>query len=236
MNGGDCGGSCACLGPAGPRVQNALDASKGIAASKPVLLTTTKHLTDIEVDYGHEILEHSKETKEIAITYDIRNGARWRTTHRFESGIFSAKIKTPAGNTSGLNCSFYLSSLEGDKTQDEIDFEFLGKDKGIIQTNVYTQGAGNREEIHQLGFDSSEAFHEYAIHWSSNEILWFIDGVQVRKHERKENEAYPTKPMFLYASVWNAGYINDGEWAGCYVGCDEPYLCTYKDVQIPHLQ
>ena len=63
------------------------------------------------------------------------------------AGIFSAKIKTPAGNTSGLNCSFYLSSLEGDKTQDEIDFEFLGKDKGIIQTNVYTVGTGNREEL-----------------------------------------------------------------------------------------
>lgn len=151
------------------------------------------------------------------------------------SGIFSAKIKTPAGNTSGLNCSFYLSSLEGDKTQDEIDFEFLGKDKGIIQTNVYTVGTGNREEIHQLGFDSSLEFHEYTIDWSPERILWLIDGTQVRKHERKEGGAYPTKPMFLYASVWNAGYIDNGNWAGCYVGCDEPYLCTYKDVQIPHV-
>lgn len=151
------------------------------------------------------------------------------------AGIFSAKIKVPAGNTSGLNCSFYLSSLEGDKFQDEIDFEFLGKDKTIIQTNVYTEGVGNREEIHQLGFDSSETFHEYAIHWTPTEILWFIDQVQVRKHERKPNDAYPMKPMFLYASVWNAGWVNNGEWAGCYVGCDEPYVCTYKDVQVPHL-
>lgn len=206
-----------------------------MATPKPVLLTTTKHLNDIEVDYGHEVLDHSKDAREIAISYDARNGARWRTTHRFESGIFSAKIKVPAGNTSGLNCSFYLSSLEGDKFQDEIDFEFLGKDKTIIQTNVYTEGVGNREEIHQLGFDSSETFHEYAIHWTPTEILWFIDQVQVRKHERKPNDAYPMKPMFLYASVWNAGWVNNGEWAGCYVGCDEPYVCTYKDVQVPHL-
>ena len=53
-----------------------------------VLVTTAcKHLEEIEVDYGHEILEHSKEGREIAITYDARNGARWRTKHRFESGM-----------------------------------------------------------------------------------------------------------------------------------------------------
>jgi beta-glucanase (GH16 family) len=99
---------------------------------------------------------------------------------------------------------------------------------------VYTVGTGNREEIHQLGFDSSLEFHEYTIDWSPERILWLIDGAQVRKYER-EGGAYPTKPMFLYASVWNAGYIDNGNWAGCYVGCDEPYLCTYKDVQIPHV-
>jgi len=227
---GGCSGGCACVGPSPPVQEMASSKAEGV-----VLVTTAcKHLEEIEVDYGHEILEHSKEAREIAITYDVRNGARWRTKHRFESGIFSAKIKTPAGNTSGLNCSFYLSSLEGDKTQDEIDFEFLGKDKGIIQTNVYTVGTGNREEIHQLGFDSSLEFHEYTIDWSPERILWLIDGAQVRKYER-EGGAYPTKPMFLYASVWNAGYIDNGNWAGCYVGCDEPYLCTYKDVQIPHV-
>lgn len=72
---------CVC----GKQAKQVPDASKECA---PVLVTTTKYLTDIEVDYGHEILEHSKEAKEIAIIYDIRNGARWRTTHRFESGTF----------------------------------------------------------------------------------------------------------------------------------------------------
>lgn len=148
--------------------------------------------------------------------------------------MFSARIKTPTGNTSGLNCNLYLSSLEGDKSQDEIDLEFLGKDKSIIQTNVYANGTGNREVIHNLGFDSSQDFHTYAIHWSPQEILWYIDGVEIRKMERKEGEDYPTKPMFLYASVWNAAWINDGKWTGCYAGCDEPYVCTYKDVQVPH--
>lgn len=236
MNGGGCGGSCACSGPAAPLIVKVTETAKEPAPAKPILVTTTKYLTSIEVDYGHENLEHNKEDRTISIKYEeikVENGARWRTTQRFESGVFTTKIKTPEANTSGLNCSFYLSSLEGDKTQDEIDFEFLGKDKRIIQTNVYTKGTGGREEIHQLGFDSSQDFHEYSIHWSPTEILWFIDGVQVRKFERKQNEDYPEMPMFLYASVWNAGWVNNGEWAGSYVGCDEPYLCTYKDMQIP---
>jgi hypothetical protein len=55
------------------------------------VLSPTKYLTDIEVDYGHENLHHSKEVQQIAIKYEEikeENGARWRTPHRFESGRF----------------------------------------------------------------------------------------------------------------------------------------------------
>ena len=36
--------------------------------------------------------------------------------------------------------SLYLSSLEGSHDQDEIDFEFLGKDNSKVQTNYYVYG------------------------------------------------------------------------------------------------
>jgi len=235
---GHCLSGCACV----PRKSNPapLQETEGGKEEKSSTATTalasaTKHLLHIEIDYGHHVLEHRAADKEIAITYDTRNGARWRTANRFDSGTFSAKIRTPAGNTSGLNCSFYLSSLEGDKTQDEIDFEFLGKDKSIIQTNVYTTGTGNREVIHDLGFDSSQEFHEYTICWTRDKITWYIDGAEIRTLEKVEAQDFPTKPMFLYASVWNAGDIDSGKWAGRYVGCNEPYVCTYKDVLIPDL-
>lgn len=51
-----------------------------------------------------------------------------------------------------LQLQLQVELMEGDKEQDGIDFEFLGK--GMIQTNVYTEGKGNREEVHQLEFDS----------------------------------------------------------------------------------
>lgn len=79
-------------------------AEDSTTAKPVVLLTTTKHLSDIEVDYGHENLDHSKEAKEIAIKYEEikdENGARWRTTHRFESGRLSVNHRLIA-NTNAL--------------------------------------------------------------------------------------------------------------------------------------
>ena len=194
----------------------------------------TKKIEEIAVDYNPVVCEHKKEEDAIEIRFDEVGGARWRTLQQYEMGTFSARIKCPSGNTSGLNSSFYLSSLEGDKSQDEIDFEFLGKDKGIVQTNYYTQGVGSREIIHTLGFDSSTDFHEYEIRWApAHFIEWLIDGVVVRRVDRSEDEPFPCQPMFLYASVWNASDIDMGRWAGKYIGCDAPYICTYKDVHIP---
>ncbi|KAK4748453.1 hypothetical protein SAY87_015039 [Trapa incisa] len=193
----------------------------------------TQPLKEIAIDYTPEACDHCRETNSIALTYDHRGGARWRTTTRFQYGTFSAKIKCPGGNTSGLNFNIYLSSLEGDKSQDEIDFEFLGKDLTTVQTNYYTTGTGNREQIHDLGFNGSDGFHEYVIKWDKEFMEWLIDGKVVRREERKHGESFPDKPMFLYASVWDASYIDEARWTGPYHGTDAPYVCEYKDILVP---
>ncbi|CAM8971875.1 unnamed protein product [Rhodiola kirilowii] len=193
----------------------------------------TQPLKKIAVDYTPEACSHCAESNTITLTFDHRGGARWRTVSQFQYGTFKALIKCPDGNTSGLNFNIYLSSLEGDKSQDEIDFEFLGKDKSIIQTNYYTAGTGNREAVHELGFDCSDGFHEYEIVWLPGTIEWLIDGRRVRKVDKIEGEGFPEKPMFLYASVWDASYIDGGRWTGTYVGWDAPYVCLYKNVYVP---
>ncbi|GLT34768.1 hypothetical protein SLA2020_092650 [Shorea laevis] len=172
-------------------------------------LHQTQPIKQIAIDYTPVACTHCSVSNSITLTYDPRGGA------------------------SGLNFNIYLSSLEGDKSRDEIDFEFLGKDKTIVQTNYYTTGTGSREQIHDLGFDCSDGFHEYVIKWAPDLIEWLIDGKVVRRAERKESEAFPEKPMFLYASVWDASCIDGGRWAGNYVGCDAPYVCLYKDIHVP---
>lgn len=201
--------------------------------SERSLIHQTKPISEIAIDYTPEACTHIPSSSSIILTFDERGGARWRSTTRFLYGSFSALIQCPKGNTSGLNFNLYLSSLEGPRTQDEIDFEFLGKDLSIVQTNYYTTGLGNREVIHDLGFNASDGFHQYVIRWGKNEIEWEIDGNVVRREERKEEEPFLDKPMFLYASVWDASYIDEGRWTGKYLGCDKPYVCRYMDVCVP---
>ena len=87
--------------------------------------------------------------------------------------------------------------------------------------------------IHELGFDCSDGFHEYMIKWFPNVVEWLIDGHLVRRLDIETGSAFLEKPMFLYASVWDASKVGEGSWAGTYVGCDAPYVCRYKDVHVP---
>ena len=209
-------------------------------------------LSELVVDYTPDNIKVKYTTSlEITILFNTpHGGSRWRTIMKSGHGLYTAKICTPAGNASGLVSSFYLSTgQEGDDLQqqqqqqqddeDEIDFEFLGLDARLVQTNVHVKGIGNREAVHELGFDASAAFHEYSIFWSAESIEWFVDGARVRIVSRKKSveggfdPEWPTRPMYLYASVWNAESIASGRWAGLYVGCDEPYACRYEDVFIP---
>ncbi|CAD6201643.1 unnamed protein product [Miscanthus lutarioriparius] len=194
----------------------------------------TEPLQEIAVDYCPEACLEERHVGEIHVTYDARGGARWRSKRRFRPGsAVATTIRAPAGDTSGLNYNIYLSSLEGSKDQDEIDFEFLGHDKRAVQTNYHVNGDGGREQIHVLPFDSSDGFHHYAITWDAARIEWRVDGELVRREERREGEPWPEKPMYLYASVWDASYIADGAWTGTYHGRDAPYVCSYKDVRVP---
>lgn len=55
----------------------------------------------------------------------------------------------------------------------------------------------------------------------------------MRREEKKEGDGFPQRPMFLYASIWDASYIDEGRWTGSYVGCDAPYHCLYKEIHVP---
>jgi beta-glucanase (GH16 family) len=52
----------------------------------------------------------------------------------------------------------------------QVDFEFLGKNSSVVQTNYFFNGTGKHESVHELGFDCSEAFHNYTIYWTSSSI------------------------------------------------------------------
>ena len=56
----------------------------------------------------------------------------------------------------------------------EFDFEFLGNTTGepySVQTNLYINGVGNREQRLNLWFDPTKDFHTYSIFWNQRHVV-----------------------------------------------------------------
>lgn len=59
-------------------------------------------------------------------------------------------------------------------THNEFDFEFLGNSSGepySVQTNVYVNGVGNREQRLNLWFDPTKDFHTYSLFWNQRQVV-----------------------------------------------------------------
>jgi len=167
----------------------------------------------------------------VTIRIDQQSGSRIHSVNRYAYGVFTAWIKCPQGDTTGLVPTFYTSSLEGSEDKDEVDFEFLGKNSSVVQTNYFFNGTGKHESVHELGFDCSEAFHNYTIYWTSSSIEWFIDGQLVRNLSNTNSSAYPTKPAYVYASIWDSGSAG-GEWNGYATYANSPYFYQLANVSV----
>ncbi|MED6171430.1 hypothetical protein PIB30_040729 [Stylosanthes scabra] len=99
---------------------------------------------------------------------------------------------------------------------DELDFEFLGNREGktyILQTNVFADGEGNREQRLHLWFDPTQDFHDYRILWNQHQIVFFVDNIPIRVFKNMSNigVSYPTKAMQIQATLWDGdSWATDG--------------------------
>ncbi|KAF5754731.1 putative xyloglucan:xyloglucosyl transferase [Helianthus annuus] len=150
------------------------------------------------------------------IILDKTSGSGLVSKNRYYHGFFSAAIKLPAGFTSGVVLAFYMSNADVfPHNHDEIDFELLGYAKRrqwVLQTNMYGNGSVHtgREEKVYLWFDPTQEFHQYTILWNNHHIVFLVDNIPVREviHNQAISSVYPSKPMSLYATIWDAS-----EWA-----------------------
>ncbi|KAH9627194.1 hypothetical protein KSS87_020740, partial [Heliosperma pusillum] len=150
------------------------------------------------------------------ITLDKKSGSGLGSKNHYNYGFFSAAIKLPAGFTSGIVVAFYMSNSDlFPHNHDEIDFELLGHQNHkdwILQTNMYGNGSvrTGREEKFRLWFDPTTQFHEYTILWNKHHIVFLVDNIPVREvvHTPAISTAYPSKPMAVYATIWDAS-----DWA-----------------------
>jgi beta-glucanase (GH16 family) len=151
----------------------------------------------------------------LAITKDYSGGyagGEYRSNDTFGYGHYQVNMK-PAKNT-GIVSSFFTYT---GSPWDEIDIEFLGKDTTKVQFNYYTNGQGNHEYIHNLGFDAAYGFHTYAFDWRSDHIAWLVDGREV--HRAYNN--IPSHPGKIMMNLWPGIGVDD--WLDRYNGATPLY-------------
>lgn len=150
------------------------------------------------VDGGHTL----------QLSLDRQSGTAVSSTSKYLYGYFRASIKLHSGNSAGTVTAFYLSS-QG-HNHDEVDFEFLGNVTGepyVLQTNVYANGIGNREQRIFLWFDPRSEFHTYSVIWNHKSISMYVDDMLIRVFQNNEAHGQPylsKQPMGVYSSIFDA--------------------------------
>ncbi|KAH6558283.1 hypothetical protein KP509_1Z070900 [Ceratopteris richardii] len=147
----------------------------------------------------------------INIKLDNNTGSGFQSKSTYLHGYVSMSIKLVPGNSAGVVVAYYMSSPRTATTTvwDEIDFEFLGNVTGqpwILQTNIFTNGTGGREERIFVWFDPTAAYHTYSILWNTRQIVWYVDNrpIRVYRNTRRTAATYPKwRAMTTYSSIWN---------------------------------
>ncbi|XP_021776103.1 probable xyloglucan endotransglucosylase/hydrolase protein 10 [Chenopodium quinoa] len=141
------------------------------------------------------------------LTLDHESGASFDSNSMFLFGQIDMQIKLIQGYSAGTVVAYYLAS--NSPNRDEIDLEFLGNVTGqpyMLQTNIYSDGFGNREERISLWFDPLADFHTYSILWNVYQIVIMVDWVPIRVYRNHANKGvgFPrSQPMSLKTSLWN---------------------------------
>lgn len=172
----------------------------------------------------------------VQLKLDSNSGAGFGSKSKYMYGKATIQMKLVEGDSAGTVTAFYMSS-DG-PYHNEFDFEFLGNTTGepyLVQTNVYVNGVGDREERLNLWFDPAKDFHSYSILWNPRQIVFMVDETPVRIHANLEHKGIPFpkgQTMGVYSSIWSAD-----DWAtqGGRVKTDwshSPFLASYKGFHI----
>ncbi|KAL6324162.1 hypothetical protein AAG906_006433 [Vitis piasezkii] len=163
---------------------------------------------NFDVSWGHDhVLALGHGGTRIQLTMD---------EHSVWIRVFSNEIEAPERDSTAVVTTYYLHSHT--PLHDEVDFEFLGgSKKTILQTNVYTNGVGGREQRIHLWFDPTSDFHSYSILWNHYQLVFYIDNIPIRvfKNNTRLGVGYPTQGMMIEGLY---GMEKEGPFKAIYEG------------------
>ncbi|KAL2612373.1 hypothetical protein R1flu_024065 [Riccia fluitans] len=208
-----------------------------ISAKSSTTLGLTTFDESFKIRYGGENqILRSKDGRAVSLSMTKRTGSGFESKDKYLFGQLSMKLKLVPGDSSGVVVCFYSHSMTED--HDEFDFEFLGNKSGepvILQTNIYADGNGGREERIFLWFDPAEKFHTYTILWNHNQVVFYVDSFPIRvlRNTPQSQHFFPkVKPMYVFSSIWNGddwatrGGLDKVNWTNA------PFFAHYKDFKM----
>ncbi|CAI9300818.1 unnamed protein product [Lactuca saligna] len=166
------------------------------------------------VTWGNHHAQLLNQGKEVQLSLDQSSGAGFASKSYYGSGYFQMKIKLPTKDSGGVITAFYM--FLNTTMHDELDFEFLGNRPGkpiTLQTNVFANSIGGREQKFTLWFDPATDFHYYKLLWNHHQIVFFVDDTPIRiyKNNIKKGVEYPNNTMQVKVSLWDgSSWATDG--------------------------
>jgi endo-1,3-1,4-beta-glycanase ExoK len=169
---------------------------------------------------GHPPPEKASEARDYSC-------AELQTRHSYGYGTY--EFRASAAAAPGLVSAFFTyvgPTPQAQNPHDEIDFEFLGKDKHAVQLNYFGAAQGQHEYMAPLGFDASETMASYAFEWLPNSIRWFIDGKLVHEAKAEPDKPFPKTPSKIFLSLWASD--TSEEWLGKFVYPGKPLVARFE--------
>ncbi|RKP15065.1 glycosyl hydrolases family 16-domain-containing protein [Piptocephalis cylindrospora] len=169
-------------------------------------------------------------------------GATISSIRSLDYGAVTAKIKS-ASTSPGVVSSLIVRNSYGD----EIDFEWVGKEKKEVQSNFYWNNELDytKSVHHPMPEDPTVNFYTYGIRWTPDEIQWLIEGSVVRTVYRNTTTfiaanstyKYPSRPALVQLGIWDGGQGLQGtaDWAGTPTDWADPnkkYDMTVKNLDV----
>ncbi|KAI1339389.1 hypothetical protein F5Y15DRAFT_87079 [Xylariaceae sp. FL0016] len=242
---GQCGVGAYCLGGCDPRMSFSLDSCvpEPVCASKTLAMDSTDGIADVG-DYLGDPTKADWVAQGTPLPYNGNVlltmppnsvGTVLASTVYMWYGNVKAKIKTSVD--AGVVTAFILLS----DVKDEIDFEWVGTELDVAQTNYYFQGIPDYTHSDNITgvSDTNENFHEYEIRWTPDDITWLVDGKVGRTQKKSDTWNatanqwdFPQTPSRVQLSIWPGGAASNGkgtiDWAGGPIDWDSDFIKKNK--------
>lgn len=155
-------------------------------------------------------------------------GAEIYSLERVHFGKFILRMKMVS--EPGVVSSFFTydnESWQGEgRPWREIDFETIGSQPDLLQTNLITGTAAKRTHSEKTtAVDNIEGFHTYTLEWTPDAIVWKVNGKTVRTDLAKDAQQtrdMADTPQTYRANIWISEVI---DWVGRF---DEKQLPRYQ--------